>query len=36
MGFNVDDLKQSKFLAQRDVDPPITLTIKGSEQVNFA
>jgi len=33
---NVDDLKQSRFLTQRDVDPPVLVTIKSYEQMNVA
>jgi len=33
---NVNDLKQSRFLTKRDVDPPILVTIKGYEQRNVA
>lgn len=36
MSPTVDDLKQSRFLTKRDVDPPILVTIKGYEQTNVA
>lgn len=36
MGFNVDDLKKSSFITQRDVDPPKLVTIVGSKEANMA
>lgn len=36
MGFNVNDLKKSKYITQRDVDPPILVTIVGSKEANMA
>lgn len=33
---NVNDLKQSKFLTQKDVTPPVLVTIRAWEQVNVA
>ena len=36
MVFDVNDLKQSKFLTQHDVDPPILVTIRGDRKVNVA
>ncbi len=36
MGFNVNDLKKSKYITQKDVDPPIELTIVGSKEANMA
>jgi hypothetical protein len=33
---NVNDLKKSKFLTQKDVVPPVLVTITGYEQVNVA
>lgn len=33
---NINDLKQSKFLTQKDVTPPILVTIRSYEQVNVA
>ena len=36
MSFNVNDLKQSKFLTQNDVDPPVLVTITGDDKVNVA
>jgi hypothetical protein len=32
----VSDIKQSKYLAREDVNPPILVTIKGYEHVNVA
>lgn len=36
MSPNVDDLKQSRFLTQKEVDPPKLVTIKSYEQMNVA
>jgi len=36
MGFNVNDLKQSKFLTQKDVTPDVLVTIDSFEEVNVA
>jgi len=36
MGFNVNDLKKSKYITKRDVDPPILVTIIGSKEANMA
>lgn len=36
MGFNVDDLKKSNYVTQRDVDPPKVVTIIGSKEANMA
>lgn len=36
MSPNVNDLKQSNFLTQNDVDPPVLVTIKGYKQVDVA
>lgn len=36
MSPNVDDLKQSRYLAQKDVDPPVLVTIQGYEEINLA
>jgi len=33
---NIDDLKRSRFLAQKDVDPPVLVTITGYEEINIA
>lgn len=33
---NLNDLKESRFLTQREVDPPILVTIQGYEEVNVA
>lgn len=33
---NIDDLKQSRFLTQREVEPPILVTIRGCEEINVA
>lgn len=33
---NVNDLKKSRFLAQKDVDPPVLATIIGYEEINVA
>jgi len=33
---NVNELKKSKFLTQRDVTPDLLVTIKGLEEVNIA
>lgn len=30
------DLRQSKYLSQQDVDPPVLVTITGYEEVDFA
>ena len=32
----VDDLKESKYIIKKDVEPPITVTIKEYRQVNVA
>ena len=34
--FDVDDLKQSRFLTQGDVDPPVLVTIRSDDKVNVA
>jgi len=36
MRFNVQDLKKSKFLTQKDVQPPVLATIDSFEEVNVA
>jgi len=36
MGFNVDDLKDSKFLTQNDVDPPVLVTIVSAKQYDMS
>ena len=36
MGFNVNDLKKSNFLTQRDVEHPILVVIESFEEVNVA
>jgi hypothetical protein len=36
MSFNVNDLKKSKFLTQKDVTPPVVVTIDHEEEVNVA
>lgn len=36
MSPNVNDLKQSNFLTQNDVDPPVLVTIQSCKQVNVA
>lgn len=36
MAFNVNDLKKSKFLTQKDVQTPVLVTIRGDEEVNVA
>ena len=36
MGFNVNDLKNSKFLKQSDVPKPMVVTIVGTDEVNVA
>lgn len=33
---NINDLKQSRFLTQNDVDPPILVTVKSCQQLNVA
>jgi len=33
---NVNDLKESRFLTQREVDPPVLVTITGYEHVNVS
>lgn len=33
---HIDDLKQSRFLTQNEVDPPVLVTIKGCKQENVA
>jgi hypothetical protein len=33
---NINDLKQSNFLTQKDVDPPVLVTIQSCKQVNVA
>lgn len=33
---NIKDLKQSRFLTQKDIDRPILVTIAGCEEVNVA
>lgn len=34
MGFNIDDLKESKYLTKNDVAKPILVTIRGWDHVN--
>jgi len=36
MGFNVEDLRDSKFLTQNDVDPPVLATITGSRKFDVS
>ena len=36
MPFDVDDLKQSRFLTQGDVDPAVLVTIRSDEKVNVS
>lgn len=36
MSPNVNNLKKSKYLQQHEVEPPITVTIDGYEEVNMA
>ena len=36
MGFNVNDLKKSKFLTQRDVNQPMLVIIESYEEVDVA
>lgn len=36
MSPNVNDLKRSKFLGQKDVDPPVLVTITKYEEINIA
>lgn len=33
---NVNDLRQSRFLTQKEVDPPVLVTIQGCKQENVA
>lgn len=33
---NVDDLKQSRFLKQSEVEPPVIVTIKSCDELNVA
>lgn len=33
---SVHDLKESRFITQNDVEPPILVTIKGFEEINVA
>lgn len=33
---NVNDLKESRFLTQNEVDPPVLATIRGYKEVNVA
>ena len=33
---NIGDLKESRFVTQQEVDPPVLVTIKGYDQVNVA
>jgi len=36
MGFNIEDLKDSKFLTQNDVDPPVLATIAGTKKFDVS
>jgi len=36
MGFKVNDLKQSRFLTQNDIEQPVLVTITGSNEFNVA